>query len=249
MIAIFCLRLAAGLIAALLILSPAQVNPRFFRAQNWIALGLSMAAAIFARESASPILWLTLGISMALAFIDSVIWALEGAPGGRWVLALLAVVLASSLVLAEWSRHDIGPLSRRLAADAASAILLGAALTAMLLGHFYLIAPGMSLTPLLRMLTLFGGAIFLRMTVAALGVWSWSADHSLTNLTDVTVLWLPVRWVVGFIGPLILVWMAWRSARIRSTQSATGILYVAVIFCFLGELTGQLLWSNTGVLL
>jgi hypothetical protein len=42
--------------------------------------------------------------------------------------------------------------------------------------------------------------------------------------------------------------MAWQTARIRSTQSATGILYVAVIFCFLGELTGQLLWSSTGLL-
>ena len=31
---------------------------------------------------------------------------------------------------------------------------------------------------------------------------------------------------------------------IRSTQSATGILYVVVIFCFLGELTGQLLRSD-----
>ena len=249
MIAIFCLRLAAGLMAAPLILSPAQVNPRFFRAQNWIALGLTIGVAIFAREFAPPMLWLTLGISMALAFIGSVIWALEGAPGGRWVLALLAVNLAATLVLAEWSQNNVGPLSRRLAADAASAILLGSALTAMLLGHFYLIAPGMSLTPLLRVLAVLVAAIFLRMAIAGLGLWSWSTENSLTNLTDVTVLWLPVRWGVGFIGPLILVWMAWRTARIRSTQSATGILYVAVIFCFLGELTGQLLWSNTGVLL
>jgi hypothetical protein len=63
------------------------------------------------------------------------------------------------------------------------------------------------------------------------------------------VLWLPLRWGLGFVGPLVLAWMAWRTVRIRSTQSATGILYVAVIFCFLGELTGQLLWSNTGILL
>jgi hypothetical protein len=40
--------------------------------------------------------------------------------------------------------------------------------------------------------------------------------------------------------------MAWQSARIRSTQSATGILYVVVIFCFLGELTSQLLLGSTG---
>jgi hypothetical protein len=35
--------------------------------------------------------------------------------------------------------------------------------------------------------------------------------------------------------------MAWQTARLRSTQSATGILYVVVICCFFGELTGQVL--------
>jgi hypothetical protein len=41
--------------------------------------------------------------------------------------------------------------------------------------------------------------------------------------------------------PLVLGWMAWQTTRIRSTQSSTGILYVVVIFCFLGELTSLLL--------
>jgi hypothetical protein len=43
--------------------------------------------------------------------------------------------------------------------------------------------------------------------------------------------------------------MAWETAKIRSTQSATGILYVVVIVCFLGELTGQLLFDKTGYIL
>jgi hypothetical protein len=54
-------------------------------------------------------------------------------------------------------------------------------------------------------------------------------------------LWLPLRWGLGFAAPLGLTWMAWQTARIRSTQSATGILYVVVVFCFLGELTALLL--------
>ena len=33
--------------------------------------------------------------------------------------------------------------------------------------------------------------------------------------------------------------MAWETARIRSTQSATGILYVVTIVCFLGELLSR----------
>ncbi len=60
------------------------------------------------------------------------------------------------------------------------------------------------------------------------------------------LLWLPLRWGLGFLAPLLLGGMAWQTARIRSTQSATGLLYVVVIFCFLGELTGQLLQGETG---
>ncbi len=63
------------------------------------------------------------------------------------------------------------------------------------------------------------------------------------------VLWLGVRWVIGLVGPLVLGWMAWETARIRSTQSATGILYVVVILVFLGELTSQLLLEKTGFML
>jgi hypothetical protein len=249
MTAIFLLRVAVGLVAGLALLSPTLVNPRFYRAQFWITFGLSLGAAMFAGDVAGPALWIAMGCAMLLAFAGSVVWSLEGAPGGRLLVALTAIALAASLGLAEWGREDAGNLARRLAGDVTSAALLGSALTAMLLGHFYLIAPGMSLTPLLRMLAALTLAVLLRLTVAAAGLWSWTAEHSLTNLNDVTILWLPLRWGVGFVAPLVLAWMAWQAARIRSTQSATGILYVAVIFCFLGELSGQLLWSTTGLLL
>jgi hypothetical protein len=61
--------------------------------------------------------------------------------------------------------------------------------------------------------------------------------------------WLLLRWGLGLIGPLILCVLAWQTAKIRSTQSATGLLYVVVIFCFLGELTGQLLRDSTNFVL
>jgi hypothetical protein len=130
-----------------------------------------------------------------------------------------------------------------------SAALLGTAITAMLLGHFYLIAPGMSLSPLLSMLTALFVATGLRIALAGWGLWTWTGEHSLVNWEDETALWLPVRWGLGFGGPLVLVWMAQSTAKIRSTQSATGILYVVVILSFLGELTSQILTANTGYLL
>jgi hypothetical protein len=41
--------------------------------------------------------------------------------------------------------------------------------------------------------------------------------------------------------------MTWKTAQIRSTQSATGILYIAMIFVLFGELTAMILASRAGV--
>src|SRR5262249_58572330 len=128
----------------------------------------------------------------------------------------------------------------RLAGGLSSAMLLGAALSAMLMGHNYLISPTMSLTPLFRLLAATAAALLLRLGVEAYALVNWTGVQKLSSLNDVS-LWLPVRWLIGFVLPGVLCWMAYQTARIRSTQSATGILYVVVIFCFLGELTGLLL--------
>jgi hypothetical protein len=113
------------------------------------------------------------------------------------------------------------------------------------MGHSYLTAPSMSMTPLLRLLAGSAAAIVLRAIVAGAALWFWTAGRSLFNLNDETVLLLPVRWGLGLVGLMGLLGLAWSCARIRSTQSATGILYVAVIFAFLGELTSLLL-GRTG---
>jgi hypothetical protein len=267
MLAVFCLRLALGMIGSLLLLSPAQVNPRFYRTHFLITLGLTAVAAIFLRETAGPGLGVVLAAGSLLAFAGSVIWSLEQAPGGRVLIGLSIVTLAVCMVLAEKSEGAITESAGQAASAAdqrlvgptggssflvrevssfTSAALLGTATSAMLLGHMYLIAPGMSIQPLIHLLGGLGIAALLRTVVAGLALWSWTDHHSLANLNDVAVLWLPVRWTLGLIGPLVLGWMAWRTALIRSTQSATGILYVAVIFCFLGELISQLLLRTTG---
>jgi hypothetical protein len=246
MLALFCLRLAVGLIGCLLLLSPAQVNPRFYRTHFLTALGLGVLALAFSWEAVGSWLGLVLIAGVVLSFVGSLSWSLEGTPGGRILIVLTLAGLAAALCLAELRFAPEVSVPWLLLGSCTSAALLGAAMTAMLMGHSYLIAPAMSLTPLLRLLGALGVALLLRSLVAAAALWSWTGEHSLFNLGDETVLWLPLRWGLGFLAPLILGWMAWQTARIRSTQSATGILYVVVIFCFLGELTSQLLLGSTG---
>jgi hypothetical protein len=178
--------------------------------------------------------------------LGSFSWSIEGHPGS----GIIGIITVASLVVVLGIRAAGAVRQHHLLVDElTSAALLGTAVTAMLLGHFYLIAPGMSLAPLMRLLTALFVATGLRMILAGWGLWSWTASHSLVNWEDETVLWLPVRWGLGFGGPLVLGWMARSAAQIRSTQSATGILYVVVIFTFLGELTSQLLLANTGYML
>jgi hypothetical protein len=50
-----------------------------------------------------------------------------------------------------------------------------------------------------------------------------------------------LRWLAGLVSVLGLAWLTWQTLKIPNTQSATGILYAAVILAFIGELTSQLL--------
>jgi hypothetical protein len=247
----FCLRVGLGLIAALLLLAPGRaftpkplVGPRFFRTQFLIVLGVVGLALLFVRYTGPWYVVAVVAGAAMFSFAGSVVWALEGGPGGRSLIVLTMASLAIGLGLLEVQQPHGGALT--LLSGLASAAVLGSALSAMLLGHSYLVAPSMSITPLFRLLTAVFMALIVRLLVegVALGWWTgWSFSDRLT--ADQT-LWLPVRWGVGFIAPLGLCWMAWQTARIRSTQSATGILYVVVIFCCLGELFSAVSqpWSN-----
>src|SRR5258708_25041390 len=93
MLALFCLRLAIGLGAALLTLSPNQINPRFYRTHFLTMLGLATGALLLLLGSMTFWLGLSLGVGLASAFLGSLAWSLQGAPGGRLLTGVGAVSL------------------------------------------------------------------------------------------------------------------------------------------------------------
>jgi hypothetical protein len=247
MAATFCLRLACGLIVILPLLPAAVVPPRFYRVQFLAALGLLAVAAVFLWDAVGAAFWIAWTVAAAGCVTGSIVWHLNEAPGGRLVVWLSAPMLLACLILAGLAVYPAEDTGWRIADDLASMAVLGSATTAMLMGHSYLIAPAMSMTPLLRLLAALGVSLGLRIALACLALWLWSTRAG--SPEGELLVWLPARWALGLLGPLALGWLAWETARIRSTQSATGILYVVVIVCYLGELTSQLLLEKTGILL
>ena len=55
------------------------------------------------------------------------------------------------------------------------------------------------------------------------------------------------RILFGLLGPVVLAYMTWETAKIKSTQSATGILYVDFFTVIVGESLASYLVLATAV--
>jgi hypothetical protein len=240
MLADFGVRLAFGLTALLLATSWRAVPLMFFRTHCLVILGLLVVAALDVSRARVDF---TLSTAALLAALASICWGLGLIREALRLTALIGFATAAWLLLA--SRADLpGLWAFSAVCRLVSGCLLGATLTAMLLGHHYLTAPAMSIEPLERSVRCMGWALAARAGLAILGmimahVGLWSGQP-LTADAGSTLLLL-TRWGMGYCGPLVATVLAWKTVRIRSTQSATGILYVAFALVLVGELTSMVL--------
>ena len=136
-----------------------------------------------------------------------------------------------------------------------SSLLLGFSLATMILGHWYLVSRKLPFKPL-KLLTGFlclavlfrAGSAFAAM-LAQGEYWSDSLAGGLTNFLLSGGLFVACRLLLGILLPGALALLAWRCARIESNQSATGILYVLVVFVFFGEILSKHFLAHQGVVL
>jgi hypothetical protein len=254
MIAQFALRLTCGISLMWLLMPRRQITSGFFRIQMLLALALSALAALtlgrFETGSATPLFSvragrILCGVLAAIAYLGSIAWTLERRTLGTWCVCGVAGLSTAILLLSSVSADQIGTRigALTLFSELATSLLIGGATAGMLLGHWYLTAPTMSITPLGRVNLCFGAAAVFRMAVSLVGlVLVWP---SLAGGTP--VLWLVLRWTAGIGGPLVLTVMVWRILRYRNTQAATGVLFVGVIVTFIGELSATLVSRETHV--
>ena len=239
----FLLRLAFGLAVGMAIKSPRLVSSGFFRNHLYVTLGLATLAALSLFQIGSPTAWFA-AVAAALSFIGAACWLYEAKRAGRMLIWLVALCALTAALLGQSTTSTTAiQVVWRSIAVATSGLVLGLTIASMLLGHWYLNSPGMELAPLRRLLAMAAIAVGLQAILSGIGL-----AAEISTLKSVQFDWLlfvVLRWSFGIFGVLGLLWMAWRTLDIPNTQSATGILYVAVIGVFVGELTAALLSAES----
>ncbi len=266
--------LSMGLLGSLLIVSRKSLGRNFFRFISTLSLVLWVLALVVYRLGDST--GYRQGITPLLqwrAHIDAAVpWLLTGALLSVGYLLTLAlnktvtsrVFLAAAVFFGAVSLIQIssGSTSRAIPGSIAgivfpvdfflSALALGSVVTCMILGHWYLVEPGMSVRPLKTMAGFFLAVILARSLMSAFTsmlIWKDLMSSGVgvqSNLALVDFLFMGQRILFGLVLPIALSWMIWQTVKIRSTQSATGILYVAVVFILFGELLSRYILVTTG---
>jgi len=252
----FLLRLTIGMAIAMALTSPKIVNAAFYRVHLWVLLGMNTFAAVvvyLGRDSYAGgvvdyrVLVAVVSATALLCYITSVVWLYENKKLGHPMLHVIAAfaLVSAMLCYVGGAAGSVDKLTLALATldVISSGLLLGFIVTAMLLGHWYLNNPSMDLLPMWRLLMIMGSAIVTRGVLCLI-----TLGMDLSQIETPNTSWwmfLGLRWAAGIVGTMALAVLAWKTLKIPNTQSATGILYAAVILAFIGELTSALLSAQT----
>jgi hypothetical protein len=256
----FLFRLTLGVAVAMGVTPSRQVTSGFYRVHLWVLMGLQTLAglALYSRlqgdSSGGPATRWQLGVAIlaaVVAYVGAVIWMYERNMAGKtaiWLLAALALAGCMLPLVQPWlAGGEVAATPSRLAWQLADrltgSLVLGFVTTAMLLGHWYLNTPTMKLAPLRRLIVFLAIAVLIRAIVCGAGTWlEWPAIAARDGGSSQTwLVFVGLRWLAGIACVLGLAWLTWLTLKIPNTQSATGILYAAVVVAFIGELTSQLL--------
>ena len=225
---------AAVLLLVALAMRPEAVRPGTDAQGVALALLLTATAAVL-------VYWATIGRVLARL---RPLWAWTAVLAGGGALVAQAVAAAGG---------GGPPAALTAASFLTSAALLGGTSTAMILGNWYLVLPSMDVSLLQSVVRFHIGSTALRIVVVAAAVWWGIAATALTEVPfdryifsiDGVFFWQRV--LFGLLGPVVLAYMTWETAKIRSTQSATGILYVDFFTVIVGEVLAKYLLVATSV--
>ena len=130
----------------------------------------------------------------------------------------------------------------------AGAAALGAVTSGMLIGHWYLIDPGMEIEPFHRCFRFFVGALICEtiLIIAVLAVVGFGSGELVQNANNYWSL-AGLRFALGPVAALGLAFLIARVLAIPQTMAATGLFYIATLAVLVGNFLGRYFTFRTGL--
>lgn len=166
------------------------------------------------------------------------------------LLALMGGILTIAFGALAWGGGTLGTIGLLLELATLCAAT-GGVFAAMILGHWYLVTPKLPEAPLILLsrvlLAVVGAQLVLFVAWVATG--AGPADGApFSALTGQFAMFVWLRLIVGLLFPLIVCWAAVKTARTRSMESATGLLYINVGTIAAGTILAAGLYFGAGML-
>jgi len=236
-----------------------------FAALAWLSDGALPAAPAGASAATDPALDQVRRLGLLLLSFTAAAWAVGVRRGGRMpvlgAIGLAAGAITLGTAAVGWGGAGGAGLAGGTAGSAISGIPLlielvvlsaatGGVFAAMVLGHWYLVTPKLGEAPLVLLARLLLAIVALQLAlfVASLALGAGPGTSPFGALTGPWALFVWLRLVVGLVFPLILSWAAVQTARTRSMESATGLLYINVGAIAAGTILASGLYFGAGLL-
>jgi hypothetical protein len=228
--------LATGILIFIAFVPPSKIGKGFGRFHSGLALVLWLLALRGNLNVIAFVLFSFLVLTFLFSWND--LW---------YYIFLFCSIACSFLVLVQTGAEKVS-FTRSFITHLPSILVLGASSISMLLGHWYLVAPKLPISYLKLLTVSLIAAILIRS-----GILAWVLAENWTRLEslrffELYAMFFVQRLVLGLVLTLVLSILTYYCVRIRSTQSATGILYVVLVFCLIGEIIGSYLNLKTGLL-
>jgi hypothetical protein len=166
-------------------------------------------------------------------------WAGIAAASATLVFAALA-----------WGEGSLGAVALLVQLAIASAAI-GGVFAAMILGHWYLVTPKLPEAPLILLARILLLVVVAQVVLFVVWVGTGAGPGNGTPFSALVgplALFVWMRLIVGLIFPLIVCWASVQTARSRSMESATGLLYINVGSIAAGTILAAGLYFGAGVL-
>jgi hypothetical protein len=256
-------QLGVGMMLTLLFISPRSIGNSFFKFASLTAaillgvtLGFNFLFPSPVRHSQIPVIFLAASALLTAIYnrvvdIDKFTAAsvfLTGATAtGLISVATDSLAFTQLLTLGGWENWIL------LVNHIAATVLLGSVMLTMVFGHWYLVIPRLSIDPLKRLTKVLMGAIAIRVLTILISLAVLQVERSIplaAVLRELMVqegIFFWPRLIFGVLVPIVLAAMIWSTVKIRHTQAATGLLYLAVVALLFGEFFSKFLLFSVNI--